>query len=69
MFLDRMTAAIPDWLAMPLSFLSTLAALAGSGCLFAAAVFGAFGWAYTGLASFAVAALLWQVADRIASPA
>jgi len=69
MFFDRITAAIPDWLAMPLSILSTLAALVGSGCLFAAAVFGAFGWAFAGVASFAGAAILWQLADRIAAPA
>ncbi len=69
MFFDRLTAAIPAWLAVPFSILSTLAALAGSGCLFAAAVFGDFRWAYVGLGSFAAAALLWQIADRAASPA
>lgn len=65
MFIDRFTESLPGWLALPLSVLSSLAALAGSGCLFAAAVFGSFGWSYFGLGSFAVAALLWQAADRI----
>jgi len=61
--LDRIAGSIPGWLAWPLSAASTVAALAGAGFLFAAAVFGSIAWAVWGVTTFAIAGLLWYGAD------
>lgn len=66
MLLDRLTESLPQWLAAPLSFLTALAALAGAGCLFAAAAYGSYSWGLRGGGVSALAGLLWNVADRLA---
>lgn len=58
---------IPQWLARPAAVLSTLAALTGAGLICWSAVTGGYWWAIWGVASFAVAGLLWHVADYAAA--
>ena len=67
MLIDRLTDSLPVWSATPLSILTGLAAFAGAGCLFAAAAFGAYDWAYAGLGAFAASGLLSHVADRVSA--
>jgi len=54
---------IPEWLGRPASVLSTLAALAGAGFVFWAAVTGGYWWAIWGVVAFVVAGGLWYLAD------
>jgi hypothetical protein len=58
---------IPHWLARPAAVLSTLAALTGAGFIFWSAVTGGSWWAIWGMVSFAVAGLLWHIADYAAA--
>ena len=54
---------IPHWLARPASAASALAAAAGAGFVFWAAVTGAYWWAIWGVIAFVAAGLLWHLAD------
>lgn len=61
------TDYVPHWLSWPASTLSTLAAVAGAGLVLHSAAFGEVGSAIWSGISFAVAAVLWYVADVAAS--
>ena len=58
---------IPEWLGRPASVLSTLAALAGAGFVFWAAVTGGYWWAIWGVVAFVAAGSLWYLADYAGS--
>lgn len=61
--LDRLGAAIPGWLAWPLSAASTLTALGGAALTFLAAASGSIAAAVWGVITFVVAGALWYAAD------
>ena len=67
MLLARLAAALPHWMSGPLSAASAVAALAGTGCLFAAAVYGSYAWALWGLGAFIIGGVAWLVADHLAA--
>ena len=58
---------VPDWLAWPMSALSTLSALAGAGLFFTSAAFADYTLAIWGGIAFVAAGLLWYVGDMAAS--
>jgi hypothetical protein len=59
----RIAQLVPGWLAWPSSALSTLAALVGSGLVLHAAAFGSVWSAVWAGVAFALAAVLWFLAD------
>ena len=63
---DRLIELVPSWLAWPMSALSTLAAFAGAGLVFAAASLGSVRAAIWAGIAFGAAAILWHLADYAA---
>jgi predicted PurR-regulated permease PerM len=66
MLLDRIARAIPVGLGRPLSVAAGVLALAGSLLVFAATVYGSWPTVIPGAVAFALAAVCWQLADRMA---
>ncbi len=59
----RLATFIPHWLAWPMSAISTLAAFAGAGLVFASAALGSLDAARWSGGAFLVAAVTWHIAD------
>ena len=63
--LDRIAGATPVWLGRPLSVAAGVLALAGSLLVFAATVYGSWPTLIPAAVAFALAAVCWQLADRM----
>ena len=62
--LDSIFAVVPASLAAPLTVVAGLVAAAGAGLVLTATIYGTWTPALWAAATFGVAGLLWQAADR-----